>query len=63
MTLKELSDKVTYEGGAFAALQYGIRSRDIADPQVAALWLDLEESYEALSPICWRLDSLLKQGK
>ena len=63
MTRAELAAKVEYEGGTFAALEYGIRSDDIADPEIAALWRDLEERYQALSPICQKIDSLLGSSR
>ena len=62
-TRAELAAKVEYEGGTFEALKYGIRSSDIADPEIAALWHDLEERYQALSPICWKIDSLLGSSR
>ena len=62
LTRDELAHKVEWEGGAFEALRYGIRSRDIDDPEVAALWREMETLYERISPVAWRIDSLLERA-
>jgi hypothetical protein len=59
MSRKSLADKVTWEGGAFDALRYGIRSRDIADDEVAQLWQRMEALYEQIAPLAWRIEALL----
>ena len=57
-----LAAKVAWEGGAFEALRYGIRSRDIADPELAELWRQMESAYEAISPLAWKIDGLLSNA-
>lgn len=54
-----LAQKVEWEGGAFEALRYGLRSRDIADAELAAMWHEMETLYERISPVAWRIDALL----
>jgi hypothetical protein len=56
---RSLADKVEWEGGVFAALRYGIRSEDIADDEVAALWAEMEDLYLAITPISNRIAVLL----
>lgn len=46
-----LAQKIRWEGGLLAALDYGITAKDIEDPEVAKLWRRLERSYGTLSPL------------
>jgi hypothetical protein len=48
---ERLAQKVRWEGGLLAALDYGIKSDDIADPELAALWARLERTYADLAPL------------
>lgn len=57
-----LAEKVAWEGGTFEALRYGIRADDIGDPELAALWRDMEELYERMSPLTWKIDALLAEA-
>ena len=50
MTAKDLADKVHWEGGIVSALEYGIRSDEIDDPELAALWRHMEGLYDQLRP-------------
>jgi hypothetical protein len=60
MNKRALAAKVTWEGGAFDALRYGIRSRHIADEDVAELWRRMESLYEQIAPLAWRIEVLLE---
>jgi hypothetical protein len=51
MSRERLAEKVAFEGGPFEALQYGIRSADIADPELATLWHEMEQLYERIAPL------------
>jgi len=55
-----LAEKVAWEGGTIEALRYGIRSSDIADPDVARLWSELETLYERMAPIARQIDRVLE---
>jgi hypothetical protein len=46
-----LAQKVRWEGGLWSALEYGVTSSDIADPELAALWARLERSYREIAPL------------
>jgi hypothetical protein len=50
MNATELARKVDWEGGVLSALEYGIRSEEIDDPELATLWRRLECVYEQLRP-------------
>lgn len=58
--LFELAAKVDHEGGLLeAAFGYGIRSGDIADDEMRALWIELETGYQAIAPVIRRIEDLL----
>ncbi len=60
MSLAELSAKIEWEGGYIAALEYGIKASDLADPEAAALWAKLENIYnQEFMPLTRDLDSIL----
>ncbi len=44
----EVASKVDYEGGIFEALQWGLRSEDIKDTDLADLWSELEDLYKKM---------------
>jgi len=46
-----LAYKVQWEGGVTATLEYGIRSEDIDDPELALLWRRAETLWNELRPI------------
>jgi hypothetical protein len=46
-----LAKKVRWEGGLWAALEYGIRAEDIADPELATLWAKLERIFSEFAPL------------
>lgn len=43
MSLLDVAQKVDYEGGIWDGLSWGIKSSDIADSELAALWKKLED--------------------
>lgn len=46
-----LAQKIRWEGGLWAALEFGIRADDITDPELADLWSRLERGYRELAPL------------
>jgi hypothetical protein len=48
---ERLAQKIRWEGGLWAALEYGIRAEDIADPELADLWSRIERGYQELAPL------------
>ena len=63
MTAKDLADRVQWEGGIVSALEYGIRSDEIGDPELAALWRRMEQLYDQLRPSIGAADRLLKSAR
>ncbi len=63
LTLRRLADKVGWEGGILAAMDYGIRSENIDDAQIAALWAQLELLYDQMMPIMSQLDLRIRQAR
>jgi hypothetical protein len=63
LSLRRLADKVGWEGGILAAIDYGIRSEDIADPEVAALWAKIEGLYDQMTPALGRLDVRIRRAR
>ncbi len=61
-TKNELARKVRWEGGALDAIEYGIRSEQIDDPDMQALWRELEERYRALTPLVISIEIELQQA-
>lgn len=63
LTLRRLADKVGWEGGILAAMEYGIKSENIDDAQIAALWAQLELLYDQMMPIMSQLDLRIRQAR
>jgi hypothetical protein len=63
MTAKDLADKVHWEGGIVSALEYGIRSEEINDPELASLWRRLEGLYDQLRPSIVATERLLRAAR
>jgi hypothetical protein len=59
---RHLADKVAWEGGVFATLRYGVRSDDIADENLRALWEEMEAHYRAITPIAMRIAAALDKA-
>ena len=55
-TNKALAAKIDCEGGYWEAIAYGIRSADIKDKSVAALWQKLEDAYLASKELDKKLE-------
>jgi hypothetical protein len=53
---------VDWEGGIIATLDYGIRSEQIADPEVAAMWHEAEKIYDELAPVLVELDRRMRDA-
>jgi hypothetical protein len=60
MDRQRLAEKVAWEGGVFAALRYGLRSEEIADPKLRALWARMERKYQAITPIAVEIAAILE---
>lgn len=45
-----LRHKIEWEGGVLDALQYGIHASDIDDPELRALWAELEAANAKVGP-------------
>ena len=61
-TIDELAKKVRWEGGALDAIEYGIRSEQIDDPELRELWRDLEDRYRALTPLVTQIEIRLRRA-
>jgi hypothetical protein len=48
---KSLAQKIRWEGGLWAALEYGLKAERIADPELAELWARLERGYREMAPL------------
>ena len=62
MDRRSLADKVAWEGGVFATLRYGVRSEDIADESLQALWAEMERHYRAIAPIAVQIAAALERA-
>lgn len=60
MSNERLATKVDWEGGVLPAITYGIRSNEIADPEIAELWAKAEKAYGALAPIVRTIETRLR---
>ena len=61
-TKDELARKVLWEGGALDAIEYGIRSEQIDDPELRDLWRALEDGYRALTPLVTTIETRLQRA-
>lgn len=62
MDRRRLAQKVAWEGGVFATLRYGVRSEDIADDDLKALWAEMERHYRAITPIAVQIAAALERA-
>lgn len=46
-----LASKIRWEGGVTATLEYGLRSEDIADPDLRVQWQAMEFLWDELRPL------------
>jgi hypothetical protein len=63
LSLHRLAEKVGWEGGIMAALDYGIRSGNIDDEEVARLWADLEALHDRMEPLMDQIDRRLSRAR
>lgn len=63
LTLRRLADKVGWEGGILAAIDYGIRSEDIEDVEVASLWAQVERLHDQMIPALAKLDLRIRRAR
>jgi len=47
---RELARLVRMHGGILGAIEYGVRSTEISDPELATAWRQIERQYQALRP-------------
>lgn len=50
VTVRELGRLVRTHGGILGAIEYGVRSESIEDPEIASAWRRVEEQYFHLRP-------------
>ncbi len=62
MDRRRLAEKVEWEGGVFATLRYGVRSEEIDDQELRALWAQMEAHYLAITPIATQITVRLKNA-
>lgn len=62
-SLRRLAEKVDWEGGVIEALEYGIRSGDIADPEVATVWRRVEQLWSELRPAVRQIERTLQSAR
>lgn len=63
MSLRRLADKVGWEGGILATIDYGLRSSEIDDPEVARLWAELESIYDQMIPVLGKVDLRIREAR
>ena len=63
MSLGRLAAKVAWEGGIINALDYGIRSVDVEDADVARHWAELERLYERMIPLLGAIDRRIREAR
>ena len=56
----ELRDLVRMYGGVLGAIEYGVRSDSISDPELATAWQRVEERYQEIRPNLTVLGTMLK---
>jgi hypothetical protein len=61
--IDELASKVRWEGGILDALEYGIGSEEIADPELATIWSRMEQLYNDLRPVMKQAQRLLSAAR
>lgn len=57
---RELRELVRMYGGVLGAIEYGVRSEGISDPELATAWQSVEDRYQALRPNLTVLGRMLK---
>jgi hypothetical protein len=59
---RELADLVRNHGGILGAIEYGVTSRDIADPEIANAWKQIEGRYQEMRPSLSTVSRVLKKA-
>jgi hypothetical protein len=59
----ELADLVQTYGGILGAIEYGVRAGEIADPEIANAWGQIEKQYQLMSPNLSVIARLLYRAK
>ncbi|MFN8628846.1 MAG: hypothetical protein U0838_00565 [Chloroflexota bacterium] len=47
---RELARLVRAHGGILGAIEYGVRSSEIDDPELATAWRQIERQYQSMRP-------------
>ena len=63
MTARAVAQKIQWEGGILGALEYGLRSDEIEDPELATLWRRLESLYDQIRTPMMATDRLLRGAR
>jgi len=63
LSLSRLATKVGWEGGILATIDYGVRSADIDDPEVATLWAEIEALYDQMVPVMGKVDRRIREAR
>lgn len=63
ITLRRLAHKVGWEGGILATIDFGIRSGDIEDQEVAKLWAEIEALYDRMVPVMGKVDQRIREAR
>lgn len=59
---RELADLVRNHGGILGAIEYGVTSDDIADPEIANAWRQIEGRYHEIRPALSTVSRVLKKA-
>lgn len=56
--------KVEWEGGVLDALEYGLRAKDLENPdsELGIAWRTLEEAWWAMEPLIRKAEELLEEA-
>lgn len=63
MTTVQFAHKVGWEGGIVGALDYGLLPEDVDDPELARLWGELRDHYDAMTPLMAEVDIILRRAR
>jgi hypothetical protein len=60
---RAVAESVRNHGGILGALEYGLAADDIADPELANAWRQLEDRYATLRPMLTVIGRVLKPAR
>ena len=63
MDTRTLEQRVRQHGGILEAIEWGIRSESIEDPELATVWRGIEAQYEELRRGMFVASKLLSTGR